>query len=94
MKLGGVYDDGKAGGEFLGLKVRAVARLHEDAPERILVTAFDPALPMGERYLPAGAEFLLAPHENGSADEGRLVWVFGRPPSETSDTGSGEGEAE
>ena len=93
LKLAGVYDDAKAGGEFLGLKVRAVARLREDAPERVLVTAFDPALPMRERYLPAGAEFLLGPHGGGPTGEDRLVWVFGRPPAGESDAGSDRGEA-
>jgi [acyl-carrier-protein] S-malonyltransferase len=47
--------------------------LKSTAAERILVTAFDPALPMGERFLPAGIGEVV----QAQASDPRLVWVFG-----------------
>ena len=63
-----VFDDAKAGQEFMGLPVQPASGLAASGAERILVTAFDPALPMGERFLPGAPEV---------AADARLVWIFG-----------------
>ena len=72
LSLAEVGDDAAAGNAFFGLVVRPTSELFrpEANParprfERILVTAFDPALPAREHYLPPGV----------AADD-RFVWVF------------------
>jgi hypothetical protein len=88
LKLAAVFDDAKAGESFLGLEVKPVARLKPPLPQKILVTAFDPALPMGERYLPRSAEHLL-----DTCDADRLVWVFGAPDPDQTRQSVSEGKA-
>jgi len=75
LNLVDVFDDDRAGREFLGIRVSPVREMDETSAQRILVTAFDPALPMGERYVPEAAAELLRSEAGGSL-EGRLVWVF------------------
>ena len=74
-----VFDDARAGQEFLGLTVRPISDMPLSAAEKVLVTAFDPALPMGRNYLPPG---LVSAAENGedtSHANPRLIWVFDAP---------------
>ena len=83
-----VFDNARAGQEFLGLKVRPIAEMKESSAQKILVTAFDPALPMAEHFLPPGAAS--ASRKNGAAPEKdeRLLWVFeSRVPAPTSKEG-------
>ncbi len=70
-----VYDDSRAGNEFLGIKVRPIQDVVKSAADKILVTAFDPAMPMGERYMPDGADRLLC-SDAGESPANRLVWLF------------------
>jgi len=72
LNLVGVYDDDHAGEEFMGLKVQPIALMLSSEAQRILVTAYDPALPMGERYLPDSVMDTLQKEQSE-----RLVWVFG-----------------
>jgi len=71
-----VFDDARAGGEFLGLIVKSVKELQTSQAERILVTAFDPALPMGERFLPQGVTIPTASDGAPATINARLVWIF------------------
>ena len=57
---------------FLGLRVKPTSKLSRGKPartasrfDRILVTAFDPAYPAREHYVP-----------DGVAPDDRFVWVF------------------
>ena len=57
------------------------------AAEKVLVTAFDPALPMGRHYLPPGVVPAAGNGEDASRADPRLIWVFGAPqeaPAEAS----------
>lgn len=72
LKLVEVFDDALAGKDFLGVPVRPVSQAGATRAERILVTAFDPRMPMGAKYLPESAATAF-----GTAPNGRLVWVFG-----------------
>lgn len=101
LRLTEVFDDRRAGEEFMGVPVRPFAQIVQSAAERILVTAFDPALPMGERYLPRGAGQFLGPQKDQQAlmsrparsaiwRTGGLVWVFGRPISAQESEGQSE----
>jgi DNA-binding MarR family transcriptional regulator len=71
LRLTAVFAGEGAGNSFLGLPVRRVAEIPDatvrsrESIQRIIVTAFDPAEPMRELFLPAGVR----------ADE-RFVWVF------------------
>lgn len=73
LALTDVFDDSLAGKNFLGMPVQPEQALTACNAERILVTAFDPKLPMGERYVPKSIETLVA---SGEIAEGRLAWVF------------------
>lgn len=77
LDLTRIFDDVHAGEDFMGLEVEPTARLAASKAERVLVTAYDPALPMGERYLPAEVAGAIERNENGAAAGARLVWVFG-----------------
>ncbi len=67
MEIVDVFDAEAAGKTFLRLRVRPARELRGSTAERIIVTAFDPKLPMGPDYLPDDAP-----------DDDRLVWVFTR----------------
>jgi predicted transcriptional regulator len=73
LVLTDVFDDTLAGKDFLGIPVQAIHEMANCKAERILVTAFDPKMPMGERYLPQPAAALL---ETGVLSEDQLAWVF------------------
>lgn len=79
LKLIEVFDDERTGEEFMAVSVKPFADIQQSRAERILVTAFDPAMPMGERYLPSGAKELLASATDEPKFVERLVWVFGGP---------------
>ena len=69
-----VFDEEKAGESFLGLTVTPLTGIHNTDAERILVTAFDPALPMGESFLPNG---IPTTSENAAEKlRQKLMWVF------------------
>ena len=82
LKLIEVFDDPLAGQDFLGVPVKAVSQLPWARAERVLVTAFDPKMPMGEKYLPGPAATAFG--EVGAPEE-KLVWVFGNGPTEKKD---------
>lgn len=65
MEIVDVFDRETAGQKFLQLAVRPPEDIPESSAQKIVVTTFDPKLPMGEDYLPNGVE----------SDE-RFVWVF------------------
>ncbi len=75
LELVEVFDDAKAGEDFMGVQIAPVSGLSATRAERVLVTAYDPALPMGERYLPAGVAELAV--KAGLDIDERFVWVFG-----------------
>ena len=52
LQLVDVFDEAGAGQEFMGVRTRPLAEMSGSAAEKILVTAFDRTMPMGERYLP------------------------------------------
>lgn len=79
LLLTDVFDDSRAGQEFLGLKVRPFADLPRSAAQRVLVTAFDRTLPMGRNYLPDGVPSVPDAAGNPQPDP-RLFWVFSAPP--------------
>ena len=74
LNLVEVFDAEKAGESFLGLTVTSLSEIHNARAERILVTAFDPALPMGERFLPDGIPTL--PEHDAEKLRKKLIWVF------------------
>jgi predicted transcriptional regulator len=74
LRLLEVFDDALTEQDFLGVPVRPLGDMSRSHAERILVTAFDPKMPMSERYLPERVASLLGPE--GASDD-RLVWVFG-----------------
>jgi predicted transcriptional regulator len=82
LQLVDVFDEERAGQEFMGVKTRPVAEMSGSAAEKILVTAFDRTMPMGERYLPP-AIARAAPRSAASTGESRLkndprlIWIFG-----------------
>jgi DNA-binding MarR family transcriptional regulator len=82
LRVVDVFDDRRAGDSFLGVRIRPVADLADSRAERIVVTAFDPADPMGRRYLPAGM-----------AEQDRFLWIFDLPPGERKPTPAASGEA-
>jgi len=83
LELTQIFDDSHAGEEFMGLPVEPVRQVTKTSAEKILVTAYDPALPMGERYLPREVRDLL---DGETADE-RFVWVFGNEVRRMKDEG-------
>lgn len=77
LELVDVFDDSRAGEDFMGIRIRTLQELQNSPAQRILITAFDPRLPMGRNFLPSG--------QNGSEiirDE-RFVWVFGEDTAST-----------
>jgi len=74
LNLMAIFDEEKAGESFLGLTVTPLAEIHNTNAEKILVTAFDPALPMGERFLPDGIPKM--PKDDSERLHKKLVWVF------------------
>lgn len=82
LELADVFDDGRAGEEFLGRAVRPLADLQRADADCILITAFDPAEPMARRYLPHGAP-----------GDKRLLWIFDVPGDSPPDAGANEKEA-
>jgi len=83
LELMQIFDDAHAGEEFMGLPIEKVSEMPKTTAERILVTAYDPALPMGERYLPQAVRYLL----DGGMSEDRFVWVFGNEVGSQKDGG-------
>ena len=83
VQLVDVFDDARAGQEFMGVKARPLAEMSGSAAEKILVTAFDRTMPMGEHYLPPGIARAQPglPASTGGEDrlknDPRLIWVFG-----------------
>lgn len=78
-----VFDDARAGDEFLGVKVKPIVEVGASQADRFLVTAYDPALPMGEHFLPEGVSVSGMIDGKGRKLSARLVWVFGaRAPDE------------
>jgi predicted transcriptional regulator len=83
LQLVDVFDDARAGQEFMGVKARPLAEIPASAAEKILVTAFDRTMPMSEHYLPpaiARAETgqpASARGEERLKNDPRLLWVFG-----------------
>ena len=75
LELIQVFDDVKAGEEFMGVTIESIAAMASSPAEKILVTAFDPAMPMSQRYLPNG----ISGSANGkdAVQDKRLVWTFG-----------------
>jgi len=65
MEIVDVFDGGAAGQEFFQLAVRPPEDIPGSSAQKIVVTTFDPKLPMGEDYLPEGVP-----------SDGRFVWVF------------------
>jgi len=65
MELVGVFDNARAGETFVNHEVRPTAEIATSDADRIIVTSFDPKLPMGAGYLP-----------DDVPDDDRLVWVF------------------
>ena len=59
---------------LLGLTVTPLAAIHDSKAERILVTAFDPALPMGESFLPDGIP--TASEKEADSLRRKMMWVF------------------
>ena len=79
LQLVDVFDDAAAGQKFLGLTVRPVSELALSAAEKVLVTAFNPTLPMDRHYLPPGVVPASGNGEERSHADPRLIWVFGAP---------------
>ena len=79
LQLVDVFDDALAGQAFLGLTVRPVSELPLSASDKVLVTAFDPTLPMDHHYLPPGVVPASGNGEELSHADPRLIWVFGAP---------------
>jgi predicted transcriptional regulator len=82
LQLVDVFDEERAGQEFMGVKTRPVAEMPGSAAEKILVTAFDRTMPMGERYLPpaiarAAPGFPASTGESRLKNDPRLIWIFG-----------------
>ena len=78
LELVEVFDDSRAGENFLGLNVSPIEGMKKKSDiEKILVTAYDPALPMGERYLPPSVLSSGGGYLSDVAGDERLVWVFG-----------------
>ena len=65
MEITDVFDREAAGRKFFQLTVRPLENIPESSAQRIVVTTFDPKLPMGENYVPEGV-----------APDDRFVWVF------------------
>lgn len=87
LQLTDVFDDVRAGQEFLGLKVRPLAELPRSAAQKVLVTAFDRSLPMSRNYLPEGVPPVLDASGAPQPDP-RLFWIFSAPaPSAEPATG-------
>jgi DNA-binding MarR family transcriptional regulator len=76
LQLADVFDDARAGQEFMGVKARPLAELPASQAEKILVTTFDRAMPMSENFLPPGVP-VATNGEGRPADDPRLIWVFG-----------------
>ena len=81
LQLVDVFDDARAGQEFMGVKARRMAEMPSSAAEKILVTIFDRTLPMGEHFLPPGVP---------DANDPRLIWVFGPPAAPAPSTNTTE----
>ncbi len=79
LTLVDVFDNACAGEEFLGVRVRPLGELARTAAQRVLVTAFDRALPMGRNYLPEGLPETPDAEGTGGRDP-RLIWIFGTLP--------------
>ena len=60
-----IFDDDRAGEQFLGHTVRPVSELESSDADAILITAFDPHEPMARGYLPRGV-----------LKSNRHVWIF------------------
>lgn len=65
MEIMDVFDREAAGQQFFQLTVRPPEDIPDSPAQKIVVTTFDPKLPMGGDYLPEGV-----------APDGRFVWVF------------------
>jgi len=83
LELVDVFDDRRGREEFLGVRVRPLAEMPGSTAEKILVTAFDPSLPMREYFLPAGVP-AATNGEGRPRNDPRLLWVFGSPLSQGS----------
>ena len=79
LELVDVFDEERAGTEFLGVKV-APARGDGGKPGgEVLGYGIDRALPMGEYFLPSGLP--AKPNGEGrSRNDPRLLWIFGAAP--------------
>lgn len=93
LQLVEVFDDGRGREEFLGVEVRPLAEMPGSTAEKILVTAFDPTLPMGEYFLPAGVP-AATNGEGRPRNDPRLIWVFGPPTSQVPEAPATERKSE
>ena len=71
LEIVDIFDNDRAGQEFLGFRVRPLDEIDDTKAERIRDTAFNSKEPMSRRYLPDGAQ-----------GDSRFLWIFDLPGRE------------